>query len=119
MGVNKTRNISDTGLLFLSSECLKVGVLLELTLPVKDRVFAIEGRVVYAGRDAETGLFRTGIYFPKPDHVFKVKMAEQLHQIELYRKTLSREEGRVVSEEEAAHRWIEEHSNDFSKFYKF
>ncbi|MBI4394828.1 MAG: PilZ domain-containing protein [Candidatus Omnitrophica bacterium] len=114
----KTRNISDTGLLFLSSERFDVGDLLELTLPVRDRIFSIEGCVVYASRDVESGFFRTGIYFPKPDSIFKVKMAEQLHQIEQYRKTLSHEEGRVVSEEEAAHRWIDEHSDEFSKFYK-
>ena len=115
---NKTRNISDTGLLFLSSERFRVGVLLELTLPVKDKLFTIEGRVVHASQDSDSGLFRTGIHFPKLDSVFKVKMAEQVHQIEQYRKTLSQEEGRVVLEEEAAHRWIDEHSDRFAKFFK-
>ena len=114
----KTKNISDTGLLFLSQEHFKVGVLLELSLPVKEKVLTIEGRVVHASQDSETKLFRTGICFEKSDSVFKVKMAEQVYQIDQYRKLLSKQEGRVVSEEEAAHRWIEEHSSNFAEFYK-
>ena len=114
----KTKNISDSGLLFLSSEYFKVGTLLELSLPVKEKVLTIEGRVVHASQDSESGFFRTGISFSKPDSVFKVKMAEQVYQIDQYRKFLSKEEGRAVSEEEAAHRWIEEHSGDFAEFYK-
>ncbi len=114
----KTKNISDTGLLFLSTESFKVGASLELSLPVKEKVLIIEGRVVHSSQDSESKLFRTGINFPKSDSVFKVKMAEQIYQIDQYRKTLSKQEGRVVSEEEAAHRWIEVHSSDFAAFYK-
>ena len=116
--VSKAKNISDTGLLFLSSEQFKVGMLLELTFPVKDKVFMMEGRVVHASRDAETRLFRTGIYFPNENHIFKLKLADQLYQIDQYRKTLSSQEGRIVSEEEAAQRWIDERSRDFAEFYK-
>lgn len=114
----KTKNISDAGLLFLSSQYFKIGSLLELTFPVKDRVFTMEGCVVHASRDAESGLYRTGIYFPNPDHVFKVKLADQFRQIEQYRKTLTEEKGRIVSEEEAAQEWIEKHSSEFAEFYK-
>ena len=114
----KTKNISDTGLLFLSTEYFTVGTLLELSLPLKERVFTIEGRVVHASRDSDSGLFRTGINFPKADSVFKIKMAEQVYQIDQYRKSLSKQEGRVVLEEEAARRWIDQHSSDFAEFYK-
>ena len=114
----KTKNISDSGLLFLATEYFKVGTLLELSLPVKEKVLTIEGCVVHASQDSESGLFRTGIHFPKIDSVFKVKLAEQVYQIDQFRKSLSRQEGRLVSEEEAAHQWIEEHSSDFAEFYK-
>ena len=114
----KTKNVSDTGLLFLSAEYFEIGTFLELSLPIKESVLTIEGRVVHAGRDLESGLFRTGINFHKSDSVFKIKMAEQVYQIDQYRKLLSKQEGRVVSEEEAAHRWIDQHSSDFAEFYK-
>ena len=112
------KDISESGLLFLSAKNFQVGVLLELTFPVKDRVFTMQGRVVHASRDSDSKLYRTGIYFAKADSVFKIKMAEQLYQIDEYRKTLSEEEGHVISEEEAAHRWIEKHSREFAEFYR-
>lgn len=115
---SETQNFSDGGLLFLASERFAVGTLLELTVPTKDKVFTVEGHVVHVAEDERGGFFRMGVHFLHPKSLFLVKMAEQIHQIDLYRKTLSKKEGHEISEEEAAHRWIEQHSKAFSKFYK-
>lgn len=115
---SETQNFSDGGLLFLASERFDVGTLLELTVPTKDKAFTVEGRVVHVADDPQGGFFRMGVHFMHPQSVFLVKMAEQIHQIDLYRKKLSQKAGQEISEEEAAHRWIEEHSKEFSKFYK-
>ena len=115
---SETQNFSDGGLLFLASERFAIGTLLELTVPTKDKVFMVEGRVAHVIEDERDGFFRMGVRFLRPQSLFLVKMAEQIHQIDLYRKTLSKKEGHDISEEEAAHRWIEEHSKAFSKFYK-
>lgn len=114
----RTKDISEGGLLFLSSQVFSIGTCLELKIPIGGRVFTLEGRVVHHRRDFESQLFRTGIQFTNPDGVFKVKMAEQIYQIDEYRKTLSMQEGRSVSPEEAAQRWIEKHSERFAEFYK-
>jgi len=45
-------------------------------------------------------------------------MAEQLLQILAFQKSLSLKESRQVSEEEAAQRWIVEHSESFAGFYQ-
>ena len=113
----RTKNISESGLLFLSKERFKSGTLLELTLPIHGTTFTIVGKVVHSSRDSESGLFRSGINFSKSDSVFKIKMAEQVYQIDQYRKSLSAKEGRVISQEEAAERWITVHSNEFANFY--
>ena len=115
---SRTKNICDGGLLFLSAESFKVGIALELSVPIKDQIFTMRGKVVRVDRDSDTDLFRIGIHFPHINHLFKVKMAEQLHQIDQYQQILSKEEGRIVPEEEAAHRWIEAHSGDFAQFFK-
>ena len=114
----KTKDISDDGLLFLSAERFEEGSLLELTLPIRDKIFTLTGHVVYTSRDSESGLFRTGIHFSDTQSIFKVKMAEQLHQIDEYRKMLSSREGRAVSEEEAAQKWIDKNSDHFAEFYR-
>jgi len=112
----ETKNLSETGLLFLTTERFEAGTSLELTIPVKDKALTVKGRVVYARRELESGFFRTGVQFVQPEGVFLVKMAEQLHQIDQYRKKLSDEEGHDISEEEAAERWIHDHYKEFSKF---
>ncbi len=116
--ISKIKNICDGGLLFLSSEPFELGIKLELSLPLKHQIFTIRGKVVRVDRDPDTDLYRIGIHFSRITHVFKVKMAEQLHQIDRYQQTLSKEEGRIVPEEEAAHRWVEAHSRDFAEFFK-
>ncbi|MBI1977515.1 MAG: PilZ domain-containing protein [Candidatus Omnitrophica bacterium] len=115
---NKIKDISEGGLLFFSTERFKTGTLLELTFPVRSKVFTMQGRVVHASRNGQSKLYRTGICFSKADSMFKVKMIEQLHQIEEYRQLLSEEEGRIVSEEEAAQKWIEQHSGEFAEFFR-
>ena len=114
----RAKNICDGGLLFLSTERFSNGTLLELTFPVKDQIFTMKGTVVHVRRDAQSEFYKIGIQFPKADHVFKVKMAEQLRQIDQYQQMLSKQEGRIVPEEEAAHRWIETNSGNFAEFFK-
>ena len=114
----RTKDISQGGLLFLSTESFKTGIHLELKIALGGRIFILEGEVVHAARDIQTKLFKTGIQFQNPEGVFKIKMAEQICQIDEYRKKLSTKEARAVSSEEAAHRWIEEHSERFAEFYK-
>jgi hypothetical protein len=113
----ETKNLSERGLLFVSFLPFAKGTTLELTLPMKDKVFTVRGIVVHATDDTDTGFFKIGVQFSNATQVFKVKMAEQLYQIEQYRKSLSKKRGRPVSEEEAARKWIQDHSTEFSEFY--
>lgn len=114
----RTKNICEGGLLFLASERFETGTLLELTVPIKNQIFVIQGRVAHVDRDLNGEFYKIGIQFPRADHVFKLKLAEQLRQIHQYQQTLSQEEGRIVSEEEAARRWIDENSGMFAEFFK-
>lgn len=111
-------NICDGGVLFLCSDRFEIGTLLELTLPIQNQIFLIKGKVVHVSHDSGSEFYKIGIQFSKADHIFKVKMAEQLRQIHQYQQMLSEQEGRIVPEEEAAHRWIEVHSGDFAEFFK-
>lgn len=115
---SRAKNICDGGILFLSSERFSTGTLLELTLPLRNQIFIMTGKVVHVSQDSGSDFYKIGIQFPKSDHVFKVKMAEQLRQIHQYQKTLSKQLGRIISEEEAAQKWIEVHSGEFAEFFK-
>ena len=112
-----TRNISSGGLLFLSQEAFQVGTVLELNFPVKDQLFSMHCRVVHTVQDPHSKLYETGVHFSNPDTVFKVKMAEQVYQIDEFRKSLSKQRGHIVTQEEAAREWIAKHSKEFAHFY--
>jgi c-di-GMP-binding flagellar brake protein YcgR len=114
----QTQNFSEGGLQFLAAKKYPVGATLELTFRIHDKSFTMKGRVAHRDREEKSGLYKTGISFSKPSEVFKVKMAEQLYQIDRYRKSLSRDRGSDVSEEEAAQLWIRAHSADFAEFYR-
>ena len=115
---SRVKNLCDGGLLFLSSERFENGTLLELTLPIKDQIFILKGRVVHVDHADGSRIYKIGIQFPSATHIFKLKMAEQLRQITHYQQKLSEDEGRAVSEEEAAQKWIEVNSGMFAEFYK-
>lgn len=113
-----TCDISHEGLLFLSVEKFYPETVIELQVPTRGKYFYLDGRVAHVTLDANSGLFRTGLEFLNPDSFFKVKMAEQLRQIIDFQKELSELEHRFVSQHEAAERWIEKHSEQFSTFYQ-
>ncbi|OGX06158.1 MAG: hypothetical protein A3G87_02135 [Omnitrophica bacterium RIFCSPLOWO2_12_FULL_50_11] len=115
---SRTKNLSDGGLLFLAPKSYRPGTQFELSFPVKGKVFSLKASVVHSLLDPATGFYETGMCFSNPSELFKIRMAEQLYQIDKFRKKLSEVKGYAVSEEEAAKRWIEEHSAEFAEFYR-
>ncbi len=69
---------------------------------------------MYSKEDRKTGAYRTGVSFHDPCSALRAKLAEEALKILEYRKTLSKELGREVSEEEAAEKWIKEYAEQFS-----
>jgi len=119
LGFKRSRmsNISEGGLLFSASKAYSLGTQLELTFPIKDKLLTLKARVVHATQDPNSGQYNTGVCFSNPSQVFKIKMAEQLFLINQYRIALSRDKGEPISEEEAARKWIGEHSRRFAAFF--
>ena len=117
VGQSQTSNVSEGGLLFLAPQNYPSGTIFELTFPVKEKLFTLRATVIHSMQDVNTGLYRTGVRFSNPSQFFRIKMAEQLCHIEEYRESLSQQTGKSISEEEAAERWINDHSKEFADFY--
>jgi len=115
---SQTKNLSDGGLLFLAPKSYRPGTQFELSFPVKGKAFFLKASVVHSSLDPATGFYETGVCFSNPSELFKIRMAEQLYQIDQFRKKLSEAKGYAVSEEEAAKKWIDEHSAQFAEFYR-
>ena len=106
-------DLSLGGLSFLWPRKLPKGSPILLTLPVKNKVFEIHSRVVWIKEDRKTGKFRVGACFTDCPGAFTARLAEEALEILQYQKTLSRQLGKELSEEEAASRWIKEYASDF------
>lgn len=90
------------------------GAMVILKIPCLELDQRVSGRVVYCKHGAQG--YRVGIQFDDEKEVFKVKMVEQICQIEHYRRELRRE-GRELDAETAAHEWINRHAKEFSEIF--
>ncbi len=112
----ETAEVSLGGLSFLWSSKLSRGSAVDLSIPIKDKLFEIKGRVTYSVGDEKSGKFRTGILFTDSPSAFRAKLAEEALEIIRYRKVISRELGKEISEEEAAKKWIQRFAKEFPNF---
>lgn len=101
------------GLNFVWPKKLTRGLLLDITIPVKEKMFDIRAKVVYCKEDRRTARYSTGVSFIDFPSAFKAKLAEEVLQILEYRKSMSRELGHDVSEEDAAKKWVSEFAVNF------
>jgi c-di-GMP-binding flagellar brake protein YcgR len=110
----ETQDLSLGGLSFFWKKRLSRGSIINISIPIKDKLFNIKSRVAYSKEDRKSGRFRTGVSFLDYPGAFKAKMAEEALEIMEYRKKLSEDESREVSEEEASRRWIQKFADHFS-----
>jgi c-di-GMP-binding flagellar brake protein YcgR len=107
-------DVSLGGLSFLWNEKLPKGEKVRLSIGIKERHFDVRGKVVYSVGDPRSGKYRNGITFIDTPSAFKARLAEEVFKIIDYRRSLIRQLGREVSEEEAAQMWIAENGANFS-----
>jgi hypothetical protein len=112
-GESRSLDVSQGGLSFLWTKKLSKRALVHVTIPVKDKLFTVKGKVVYSEKNTGSVHFRTGISFADRDSAFQAKLAEETLEILEYQKKISREAGRSVSEEEAAAEWIYKYAKFF------
>ena len=110
-----SRDISLGGLNFSWSQKLSKGSFVILTIPVKEKWFDIRARVAYSRILTLDSNYEIGVQFMDTPSAFRARLAEEVIQILEYRKKLSRELGRDVSEEEAARQWVTENASSFPK----
>lgn len=97
-------NLSAGGLSFFTSIPVKVGSVVDLMIPCVNPDYQGEGVIVWRRSQPPEG-FEVGVRFASDDEYFRVRMVEQVCQIEEYRQQLA-EVGRQLTAEEAAHEWI-------------
>jgi hypothetical protein len=110
-GTHHASNLGLGGLAFRCERKLDPGSVIALRIVVVRPEFSAAARVVWC-RESEAG-FDLGVEFLDPDDAFRARMVEQVCHIEKYRLAVQREEGRVITAEEAAMEWINRHAAQF------
>jgi len=106
-------NLSAGGLCFITDIPVKVGSVVDLMIPCVTPDYQGEGIIVWR-RNQAPKKFEVGVRFANDDEYFRVRMVEQVCQIEEYRQQLA-EVGRKLSAEEAAMEWIKRFAAGFGK----
>ncbi len=114
---SETVNISEGGLMFVSRQVVDVGAEIRINMPLYDKVFKINARVVHIEKDISPGLNRIGVTFLSYSDAFKVKLIEQIYLIEEYRVLRSLQIGKEMTIQEASKEWIKRYSERFQKLY--
>jgi hypothetical protein len=105
-------DVSAGGLCCLSKREYAPGSRIMIHIPVGDPPFSGEGTVAWCRPQADR--FRVGIAFDDLSLAFSARMVEQVCHIGRYHKHLQ-EQGREVSEEEAALEWIGKYAKLFPR----
>ena len=105
------RNIGKGGLCFASRIAMPTGTRIHIEIPIAEPVFKADGVVVWCQPDAD--VFEVGVRFEGIETAYSVRMVEQVCQIEHYRQTILRTEGRDLTSEEAALEWIQKYAAGF------
>lgn len=108
-----TRDVSMAGLCCLVDHEIPCGSDVEFRVPLLSEEYVGRGTVVWC-RPGREG-YQLGIEFSRQDDVFRVKMVEQLCQIEAYRREIRACDGRELDGEQAAREWIKRFADDFNR----
>lgn len=108
-----SNDISLGGLNFSWPKKLSKGTFLLIAIPVKEKIFDVHAKVVYCKEDRKTARFHTGVSFTDFPSAFKARLAEEVLQIMEYQKSISKELGYKVSDNDAAERWVKNSASDF------
>lgn len=110
-GAPSTRNVSLGGLAFRSANRLDPGAVVEVEIPFVLPGFKTAARVVWCSPSSDA--FELGVEFLDAEDAFRARMVEQVCHIEEYRRAVQRDEGRVLTVEEAASEWIAKYASRF------
>lgn len=106
-------NLSCGGLGFRSPHPIFTGTSLKLTFGENWPDYIIRGEVTWCR--ARGGQYEVGVNFEHSSEAFKARMLAQFGQIERYRVNVQHNEGRELSQDEAAREWIDLYAEVFAQ----
>ncbi len=107
-------DVSEGGLCCLSHVPYGQGARVLVRIPVGEPPFSAEGTVAWCRPENGNGRYRIGVAFADASLAFSARMVEQVCHIGRYHRH-QREQGRELSEDEAALEWIGKYGKVFPR----
>lgn len=105
-------NISLGGLCFVADDRLEIDAAIKVRMPVLDQDSQLDGKVVWCNKTRNG--YEIGLEFDDPAQVERLKMIDQIREIENFRRDQELRDGRKLSSEEAAREWVRQFAGEFS-----
>lgn len=106
------RDVGHGGVSFHARQPAGPGQRLRIRIPLLEPPFEADGEVMWC-EAAGHGGYEIGVSFLSPEDAYRVRMMEQICHIEQYRREIQENEGRQLSDREAAMEWIERYAPGF------
>ena len=110
---DKINNVSAGGVCFCADIYIKPGSSLCIRIPVQKPPFEAKARVVWC--QPANDKYDVGVRFDSDETAFAARMVEQICHIADYKKTVATNEGRQLTDEQAAQEWIEKFAHQFPR----
>lgn len=108
---DRLSNVSHGGLSFLSAKTLPVGTTLWVKITSVKPAFEAPVRVSWC--HASDDHYEVGAEFVAVEDEYRARMVEQICYIEHYKREVLREQGRMLTGQEAAEEWIQRYAGQF------
>lgn len=105
-------NVSLGGLSFIATDPLDIRANVRVSFPILKSDASLDGRVVWCEKSHRG--YEIGLEFDDPREVERLKMVEQICQIEKFRDEVAEREGRHLTSEQAAREWVSHFTSEFS-----
>lgn len=109
---NGISNVSLGGMCFIANDRLDINDSIQVRFPVLKQENSMEGKVVWCNKTPKG--YEVGLEFAEATQVERMKMIDQICQIEGFRQDLEQSQGRKLNSEQAAQEWIKRYAGAFS-----
>lgn len=105
-------NVSLGGLSFIADDRLNIEDSIQVRFPILGNDTTLTGKVIWCEKSNQS--YKVGLEFDDTEEVQRLKMIDQISDIESYRQRKEAIEGQPVSSEQAAREWVKQYTGDFS-----
>lgn len=105
-------NISLGGLALVAEDPIDINESIKVRCPILNNDAQLSGKVIWCEK-SQNG-YEIGLEFDDPAQIERMRIIDQIIDIEKYRNQVARQEGRHLSSEQAAREWISQYTGDFA-----